>query len=188
MGRSRRWRPLQPYEPPRPPDPSRIPDVAGVLTNIPYMSAWDTVQLWRNALKTLADPQKSARHSTARFVLQAVWEEWERRECKLDPDEDGFPWPSTRADEGSRYSQSDKLVTRRVAQVRRLYRRRHRGLGRCRASAPASCALRRTYPSGVSARLHAEMVSAWDSSASQATRGDARRFRTKRKTEKPRPK
>ena len=65
------------------------------------MSAWETVQLWRNALLTLADPQKSARHSTATFVLQAVWEEWERRECELDPDEDGFPWPSTRADGGS---------------------------------------------------------------------------------------
>lgn len=65
------------------------------------MSALETVALWRNALHALADPGKSARHQAARIVLRAVQDEWERRERNLDPNEDGFPWPSTRADGGS---------------------------------------------------------------------------------------
>jgi hypothetical protein len=65
------------------------------------MSAWETVQLWCNALVTLADPRKSGRHPAARIVLSAVQDDWETRERNLDPDEDGFPWPSTRAEGGS---------------------------------------------------------------------------------------
>jgi hypothetical protein len=79
----------------------KVPDVGHIVSAIPYMSALDTVGLWRNALRTLEDATKAVRHAGARVVLCAVQDEWERREARLGLNEDGFPWPSTRADGGS---------------------------------------------------------------------------------------
>jgi hypothetical protein len=84
-------------EPPR----ASVPDVNHILHRISEMSAIETVELWRNALRTLDDAAMSPRHAGARIVLRAVQDEWERREAHLRPNEDGFAWPSTRADGGS---------------------------------------------------------------------------------------
>lgn len=78
-----------------------VPDFSRILHNIPEMSAMETAEVWRNALRALDDAAQSNRHAGAKIVLRAVQAEWERRDAQLGPDEDGFLWPSTRADGGS---------------------------------------------------------------------------------------
>jgi hypothetical protein len=78
----------------------KIPDISAIVASIPEMSAVDTVHVWRNALRTLADPLRAPRHVAAHVVLRAVQEEWERRQARLAIGQDGFPWPSTRAQGG----------------------------------------------------------------------------------------
>ena len=79
------------------PSQSRVPNIDTLLKSVLEMSAIETVALWRNALKTIATPSMKDRHPSARLLVRAVQDEWERREQKLNADEDGFPWPSTRA-------------------------------------------------------------------------------------------
>jgi hypothetical protein len=75
------------------------------------MSAMETVTLWRNALRALSDPTRGLWHAGAKLVLRAVQDEWERRETQLGPGDDGFPWPSTRADGGSGNLVADKWLS-----------------------------------------------------------------------------
>lgn len=104
--------PAQPGPPPPPaPDISnKVPDVSGVVASIPDMSATQSVELWKNALRTLSDRAKAVRHAGAKLVLRAVQVDWERREALLGIGADGFPWPSTKADGGSRNLSPDKWL------------------------------------------------------------------------------
>ena len=71
-----------------------------VITKIPAMKIRETVTLWQNAIKMLADPTKANRHTEARQVIDAIQKEWvRRRRTRIDP-EDIFDWPSTEADPG----------------------------------------------------------------------------------------
>ncbi len=61
------------------------------------MTAIETINLWKNALRTIKDPTKSALHSDAQEILKEIAREWERRsKAPISPDE-LFKWPDTNA-------------------------------------------------------------------------------------------
>lgn len=71
-----------------------------VLESIPGMRIQETVKLWRNALRILADSSKRGQHGLARRVVEAIGAEWQRRRKNpLSPDE-MFAWPTTVAGRG----------------------------------------------------------------------------------------
>ncbi|MBB3020406.1 hypothetical protein FHR70_003487 [Microvirga lupini] len=71
-----------------------------LIDALPRMDLPETIQLWRNCLTTLGDPDRAFRHGDARFLLDAIGQEWVRR--RLDPvnPDDYFAWPSTDAKAG----------------------------------------------------------------------------------------
>lgn len=72
-----------------------------VFERIPHMKMRDTVELWRNALRILADRSKAKQHQTATKVIKEIGREWERRRrAPVDPSE-MFKWPGTEAGRGS---------------------------------------------------------------------------------------
>jgi hypothetical protein len=70
---------------------------AAIIPKLPTLPAGDIVKVWKNAIDTLANPGKIDLHETAREVIEAIGEEWDKRACKPD---DYFEWPSTVAEEG----------------------------------------------------------------------------------------
>jgi hypothetical protein len=74
--------------------------IARLLDSLPRMDLAETIQLWRNCLDTLGDPNRAFRHADARGLLDAIGQEWLRR--RLDPinPDDYFVWPSTDAKAG----------------------------------------------------------------------------------------
>jgi len=77
------------------------PQIARIIARIPGMPIRETVALWRNAIKTLVDQTRAARHPDAREVISAIYAEWVRRRgAPIDPDE-FFDWPDTDVVDGS---------------------------------------------------------------------------------------
>ncbi len=75
--------------------------MADVRDKIPSMRIRDTVELWRNAIRSLNDPKKSWQHDLAQKVLVAIRDDWQRRRrMPANPDEI-FAWPSTEASAGT---------------------------------------------------------------------------------------
>ncbi|MBM1170209.1 hypothetical protein [Microvirga arabica] len=74
--------------------------IARLLDGLPRMDLAETIQLWRNCLDTLCDPDRAFRHADARGLLDAIGQEWLRR--RLDPinPDAYFVWPSTDAKAG----------------------------------------------------------------------------------------
>lgn len=73
---------------------------AAIIAKISTMKIRETVTLWQNAIKILADPAKAKRHPDARHVVDAIHKEWiRRRRTRIDPEE-VFDWPSTDAEPG----------------------------------------------------------------------------------------
>jgi hypothetical protein len=92
------------------------PGMTKILAQIPKMKIRETVTLWHNAIRILEDPRQKSQHSPARIVLDAIGAEWEkRRKAPLDKD-DKFDWPSTDADPGSRFPDTDDWIREGVLQ------------------------------------------------------------------------
>lgn len=75
--------------------------MAAILEKIPSMKMGETVSLWQNAIRILANPKKSGTQKLANQVIEAIGAEWDRRRSKGTFAGDNFSWPSTEADFGS---------------------------------------------------------------------------------------
>lgn len=74
------------------------------------MKVADTVNMWRNAVKTLSEPNKQALHPRAEIIMREINQEWEKRyRLPIDPDEI-FMWPSTQANTGSGYLYTENWI------------------------------------------------------------------------------
>lgn len=71
-----------------------------LVSRLHKMSLADTVRMWRNAVKALANKASKHIHPDAKLVLAAIDDEWSRRRA-VEPDE-YFAWPSTMVISGSR--------------------------------------------------------------------------------------
>jgi hypothetical protein len=69
---------------------------AHIISKLPSLHANKIIGVWQNAIDLLAKPEK-INHRTARKVIQAIHEEWDKRARHPD---DYFEWPSTVAEEG----------------------------------------------------------------------------------------
>ena len=70
---------------------------AAIIPKLPTLPAGDIVEVWKNAINTLANPGKRDLHETARKLIEVIGKEWDKMACKPD---DYFVWPSTVAEEG----------------------------------------------------------------------------------------
>lgn len=71
----------------------------GLFAKVERMSMRDTVALWRNAIRILADDEQRPKHAEAQKALDAINGEWARR--RREPSDEKFPWPTTVATIGS---------------------------------------------------------------------------------------
>jgi hypothetical protein len=69
------------------------------IERLPHMAIRDTVTVWQNTQRILADPKNSGMHQHAKEVLAAVYTEWARR-GQLRLKQEGFKWPTTEARTG----------------------------------------------------------------------------------------
>ena len=87
-----------------------------VLDQIPKMKIRETLSLWHNALRILADKSKRPQHALAQEVVDAIGREWElRRRTPLKSD-DFFKWPSTEARAGDGSLDTDDWLKEGVLQ------------------------------------------------------------------------
>ena len=79
-----------------PPETSREVKVSAhpIITKLPTMQVVEILGSWRNAINTLSDPAKSANHSEAQHLLDAIDAEWVARRQKAS-DDGYFKWPSS---------------------------------------------------------------------------------------------
>jgi hypothetical protein len=87
-----------------------------IVAQIPKMKIRETVNLWQNAIRILEDPKQKSQHSSARKVLNAIGAEWERRRRTPLEEDDRFDWPSTHADPGSGFPDTDDWIQEGVLQ------------------------------------------------------------------------
>ena len=71
-----------------------------LIPKLPSMKPHDIARLFINSVSNLADPAKAELHDATHQLLDAISEEWRRREKLGNPD-DYFQWPSTEADRGN---------------------------------------------------------------------------------------
>jgi hypothetical protein len=71
-----------------------------IIMLLPTKKLTETVTIWRNALRQLADPAKRSQHPTAAAVLDAIRQDWTRRREQEGAAGDLFRWPSTEARAG----------------------------------------------------------------------------------------
>ena len=64
-----------------------------VLKRLHEMSILETVRLWKNFVTYLSEERYRARWDDSRLVIQAINQEWARRQVELPESDDFFEWP-----------------------------------------------------------------------------------------------
>ena len=64
------------------------------------MKVREIIDLWLNCNRYLADSEKRKMHAEAQHILDAISQEWLRRQALHLPDDEYFDWPTTEAPVG----------------------------------------------------------------------------------------
>lgn len=72
-----------------------------IIEKLPKLKIRELLQLWRNCVTYLADPNKAKMHKDARLVIDAINKEWLQRGKKPLEGDEFFDWPSTDANRGN---------------------------------------------------------------------------------------
>ena len=64
-----------------------------IIKRIPAMNITDTVNLWKNCVNILAKESQRYRWPQSRLIIDAIHNEWHRRNAVILKDDDYFRWP-----------------------------------------------------------------------------------------------